>query len=100
MIHQIFMVVFMHFNPFSSIGIVFKFQFTGQCPVTMRAWQAGNIRYTIGPTRIVPAVQISVCGDAPTGNACPVRQVSLPDYFCLVTFLMCKFQFIAPFSKQ
>ena len=38
----------------------FKFQFAGQCPVTIRAWQAGNIRYTIGPTRFDTAEQISV----------------------------------------
>ena len=29
--------------------------FAGQCPVTDRAWQAGNRRHTIGPSRFVPA---------------------------------------------
>jgi len=47
----------------------FKLQFAGRCPVTMRAWQAGNNRYTIGPTRFDIAVQISVCRHEPTANA-------------------------------
>ena len=32
-----------------------KLEFAGQCPVTARAWQAGNRRKTIGPSRFVSA---------------------------------------------
>ena len=39
----------------------------------MRAWLAGNGRYTIGPTRFVTAEQkfkFQFGGEAPAGNSC------------------------------
>ncbi len=35
-----------------------ELEFTGQCPVTARAWKAGNRRQTIGPSRFVSVAVI------------------------------------------
>ena len=51
----------------------YKFQFSGQCPLTLRDVLAGNNRYTIGPTRFVPAVQISVYRSVGIGNMSHLR---------------------------
>jgi len=47
-------------NPVRAIFFVIKFQFSGQCPQTKREVLAGRSLYTKGPSRFVPAVQISV----------------------------------------
>ena len=41
-----------------------KFQFSGESPLTMRDILAGNHRYTIGLSRFVITIQISVCRTA------------------------------------
>jgi len=59
--------------------LIFKFQFAGQCPVTIRDWKAGNNRYATGPTPFLTAsvkfqfvVQFcNVPHTFPLGGRCP-----------------------------
>ncbi len=89
--------------PFALLGNVptaVKLEFAGQCPVTARAWQAGNRRQTIGPARFVSAaVKLEFIGQCPmtarawqAGNR---RQTIGPARFVSATI---KLGFIAPMN--